>query len=1235
MSKILKTAAMVVGAVALVATGIGAAAGLGAFGSVAAGTMSAATAATLGTIATIGTIASVAAGALTIAAGLTAKKPTAQATGSPTQFTADPDAGIPLVVGRTGTAGNIVMRKAWDTRDAGDNDRQAFISVLSLGPVAGIDSFTSDKAPVSFSAGAALGAFAGFMWMTTQLGAMPEAAAMTFGSGAGAPPGWTAAHKLSGKAAAAWTLKFDTKGKVFQAGVPAPMWVVRGAKCYDPRKDSTYPGGSGSHRMADPADTAAYDAATDTWEFTEDPYLLGLRWAHGFWQRDRNDAGSKYQRVMGMGAPWAMIDVAAFVEGANVAQANGWKCGGVVYSGDDKWASMKKILQAGMGEPLPLGARISCLVNAPKVSLATITKDDLAGKASVATTQPRRNRLNTITPRYRLEVNNWQLLPGSPVSVPEYITLDKGKRSKTQDYPFIQDTKQVATAVRYDIENGREFGPITLPLKLVWMGYKPGDCVTVTLPEVGLNDQPVLLLNRDLEPASGVVTMTARSETAAKHPYALGQTTTPPPTPGVTGPLLVPTPGMAEWALDAPAADSGIITPTLVITGACAANVDAVVFEYREFGSGADWTNAGSDVPSVTRREIVSVKSTTQYEVAVSYVRNGVTGGRRVVGPVTTPTVSVRGDDGASVFTLVANDANTTVTPSSVTKVGGSGLDWDAGAYSVEKYVGDVMVTGRIVDAAHHQMVGLNADNSAGPGYLDIDYAAYNSAGSFLVFMRGSYVAGSGTVSDGAVLYVRRRGATVEFGVLGESAPRYVHSTGVDPTVPLGADFALCEVGAKIDNITFQPVGSDGAAGTPGLNNATVSIYRRAASAPALPTAPTTYTFATAALTGLDNGWTTSIPTGSDPLYVSKAVASATGAADTIAAAEWASPVIQAQNGADGYNSKAIFIYQRAASVPALPSGSVTYTFSAQSLTGLDNGWQATIPAGSLPIYVTTASALSTTDTDAIAPSEWAAVRVLAQNGANGADAAILDASPAAIAFEATSAGVLKTGQLGKSSKFSFTRGGSDVSASTTWSISGSSGCTASINSSGLVTFSAVSASGYVEVTAINGGTTLVLRLTTTLIKDASPPQTSTQQSASFGGGPSSTSYGSPAAVVTIASNASGQVKCVVSASYEVDNGVTSERRAWTGAFKLAYRLAGGGSWTDFGGGEVVGSEAAIRYTADGDTSIFDVGYANFNQTQSGLTANTPYDIAIFSRQYSNTNGGTCSMSGLATGSAP
>ncbi|MDF0490049.1 hypothetical protein PX554_18095 [Sphingomonas sp. H39-1-10] len=319
----------------------------------------------------------------------------------------------------------------------------------------------------------------------------------------------------------------------------------------------------------------------------------------------------------------------------------------MIYSGDDKWDTMKKILQAGMGEPLALGARISCLVNAPKVSLANIAVDDVIGAASVAGTQPRRNRINTITPRFRLEENNWQLLPGTPISVAEYVLADRGKRSKVQDYPFIQQTPQVATAVRYDIENAREFGPITLPLKLVWMGYKPGDCVTVTLPEVGLNAQPVLLLNRELDPSQGVVTMTARSETAAKHPYALGQTTTPPPTPGLTGPPLIPVPGANAWAITATSIQSSSGTvPALVIEGARDASaIDGIVFDYRKFttGLGPDdgWITAGIEPPSATAKVIASVEATVPYQVSVRYSRSSRNGGRLILGPVGTDALEV------------------------------------------------------------------------------------------------------------------------------------------------------------------------------------------------------------------------------------------------------------------------------------------------------------------------------------------------------------------------------------------------------------------------------------------------------------------------------------------------------------------------------------------------------------------------------------------------------------------
>jgi predicted phage tail protein len=197
---------------------------------------------------------------------------------------------------------------------------------------------------------------------------------------------------------------------------------------------------------------------------------------------------------------------------------------------------------------------------------------------------------------------------------------------------------------------------------------------------------------------------------------------------------------------------------------------------------------------------------------------------------------------------------------------------------------------------------------------------------------------------------------------------------------------------------------SDGAAGNPGLTTATVYIYQRLAGTnpPALPTVATTYTFSSGVLTGLNNNWVTSIPAGSDPLYVSAATASAGTLTDTIQANEWATPVILAKNGIDGndgdpgvngINTATIYLYQTTSTStpPTLPNADVTYTFSNGTTTGITNGWVRSLPITGTYRWVTTGTALSTGATDVITSAEWATVSLLAQDGVNGTRTAILD----------------------------------------------------------------------------------------------------------------------------------------------------------------------------------------------------------------------------------------------------
>jgi hypothetical protein len=305
----------------------------------------------------------------------------------------------------------------------------------------------------------------------------------------GTLPNWNSSSKLSGLAAGMLELKFDSAGKKFATGFPQIGAVIQGVKCYDPRLDSTYPGGSGSCRSNNQSDLGLFDQTL---------HPSGLTFALGWIQNGK--------RVAGIGWPITSIDVARFVEGANLADANGWTAGGFTTTLESKWETLKGLLQAGGGEPVRLGGLLSCNFQTPRTSLATITAADLVGEAKVVATQPRRDRFNTAVPRYRSETHGWEVVSADPISVSTYVTTDGGTRTKELDYPFVQDLDQAAQLAAYDITQSREFGPITLQLKPKWIGYKPGDAVTVTIAELGLSSQKCVITSGTLDPGTGTVT---------------------------------------------------------------------------------------------------------------------------------------------------------------------------------------------------------------------------------------------------------------------------------------------------------------------------------------------------------------------------------------------------------------------------------------------------------------------------------------------------------------------------------------------------------------------------------------------------------------------------------------------------------------------------------------------------------------------------------------------------------
>ncbi len=131
---------------------------------------------------------------------------------------------------------------------------------------------------------------------------------------------WNGTRRLTGCAYSAWRFKTTGNSKKaespFSGGPPSRITVIgRGAKLYDPRRDSTVPGGSGPMRADDQS----------TWRFVaDDGVTIGenlplqiLRMVLG--GRIRNPVTGEMRLATGSGVPKRRINLQSFIVAANLA----------------------------------------------------------------------------------------------------------------------------------------------------------------------------------------------------------------------------------------------------------------------------------------------------------------------------------------------------------------------------------------------------------------------------------------------------------------------------------------------------------------------------------------------------------------------------------------------------------------------------------------------------------------------------------------------------------------------------------------------------------------------------------------------------------------------------------------------------------------------------------------------------------------------------------------------------
>ncbi len=507
MSKVFKVVGVVAGVVAVVASG---GAALGVFAAAAAG-------GALGSAAGIAAIAGAVSAVAGVAANLTAKPPPAR--GTVNQTTIGANQPLPYLMGETYSGGAILHEAGYGaTRKKVKNPYYFRAMTFSFcGPVSAFVGLYGDFSPITLSGAEATGFYSGFLYADAQLGDRPEANALApWWAGC---PDWGSDYKLSGHAAIGISALFDKEGERFASGLPQLGAVWRGVKVYDPRLDSTRPGGSGTHRINDEA----------TWGYSENPACHAVSYAYG---RYMNGV-----KVFGVDLGDAAIDIAGAMAWANLCDANGWKVGGTIYEPGDKWNNLKLICQAGGCEPVLSGGFLRWRWQKPHVSLKTITPDHLANPdMEVPSNQTWKARRNTIVPKWRSSANQWEYVQSAAVTRSIWLEEDGEAKEFEQEFTLVQQANQAAQLGAYQLAEERGAGTITLVLKPEFMTYDPGDGLTLNIAEADLNNTPVIVTSRSVAPDTGEVTLTFMTRDGGVDAWALAQTGTGPGATTVTSP---------------------------------------------------------------------------------------------------------------------------------------------------------------------------------------------------------------------------------------------------------------------------------------------------------------------------------------------------------------------------------------------------------------------------------------------------------------------------------------------------------------------------------------------------------------------------------------------------------------------------------------------------------------------------------------------------------------------------
>lgn len=511
---------------------------------------------------------------------------------------------IPL--GRCATAGDLVYRGTF-----GPSKNEYLHLVFALGDCEcdALEQVYADGVAVSWNSGdETVAEFPGLMWIKFYRGTWDQNAdADLVANSAGA---FTASDRGRGICYVRVKIKYDSTK--FQS-IPEFLFVIRGARLYDWRRDSTA-GGSGAHRWGQPA----------TYEWSDNPIVQLYNWRRGIWING--------QRVAGMNTQPAALPVAYWTAAANACdelvalKAGGtekrYRCGGVVATSTRHREVIQDILSTCAGNEIDTGGLIKPFAGVTQPIVLAITDADLMSGAEVKISKRRsRNELiNAVFGTYSDPGSLWQRRALPPRISPADEAEDGGIRlDEHYALEMITSQSQGQRVTEIIRRRHRAQGRVEITLRARFAVIEAGDWISWTSERYGFT-AAVFEVTSAQRSADQSMSLTLRAISASVYAFTtsdeLDQAAPGPVQPG--GSTFTTMSGLAV-ALAVVDSGGGTSRPGIAINWTVPSDptVVQVAIEFRRVGDTTALARIAHDPLAAQAVWIDGVQGDTVYEVRI------------------------------------------------------------------------------------------------------------------------------------------------------------------------------------------------------------------------------------------------------------------------------------------------------------------------------------------------------------------------------------------------------------------------------------------------------------------------------------------------------------------------------------------------------------------------------------------------------------------------------------------